>query len=120
MKRAFNSDTLAGKYIELLERDLKLERARLELLRRDVDFYRGKCERLELSIMNAQPVAGREYVERTDPKRPGVGETRLRSQMRPIFRDLKQKWDALSAEDQEKAMKDGWNVEDEGKKAQGG
>lgn len=114
-------DILAAKYVELLERDLKLERARLELARKDLDFYRAKCERLELAVMNSQSAGiGPEYVRRTEPRRPGMHEVRLRGSMRPIFSELRKKWDALSAEEQETAMKEGWNLEEEAPKAQGG
>lgn len=114
MRSAFHPELLAARYIELLEKDLKLERTRLETARRDLEFYRGKCERLELAIMNATPaVAGQDYVRRTEPKKPSIGTVKLEGAMRPMFNELRNKWNKMSLEEQDKAVKDGWTFEGE-------
>lgn len=110
-KRQLELD-FGAKYVRLLEDDLKRERELSLQLRADVEFYRGKCERLELALFNQQP-AGKEYVQRTEPAKPSIRNVRLETALRPVFSDLKRKWNALSAEEQDKAIADGWNVQQE-------
>lgn len=103
-----NADALAVKYIAQLEKDLALERKRNEQNRADLEFYRGKCERLELSIMNSSPApAAAGYAARSEPKRPSIGSVKLRESMRPMFSELQKKWNDLSAEEQAKAVAEG-------------
>ena len=42
--------------------------------------------------------------------KPPVGAANINKPLRPMFRDLKDKWNALSAEQQEKAQQAGWNA----------
>lgn len=112
-----NADELARKYIVQLEQDLKLERERLKQARADLELYRGKCERLELAIMNqATAPAAVEFVRRSEPKKPSPNQIKLEGALRPMFSDLKKKWNAMTAEQQEKAVAEGWNVEEEAAK----
>jgi len=114
-------DVLAAKYIAQLEQDLKLERKRLDDARRDLEFYRGKCERLELAIMNNQTgsPAGGDYVRRTEPRKPSIGSVKLGESMRPMFSELRKKWAAMTAEEQEKAVASGsWQVPVEEKESE--
>ena len=46
------------RFVDLLEADLKLERARNAEMRKDVEFYRGKCERLEPKVTFAGNAQG--------------------------------------------------------------
>lgn len=101
-----------NKYVGLLERELEYLRNQLALARSDIEFYRGKVERLELSIMsNANVPAQQSYAERSEPV------NRQRFNLSPAtppkipFRDLKMRWAAMSEKEQEKAIEDGWNVD---------
>lgn len=78
-------------------------------LRKELKFYQGKCERLELAVMQSRPGPAANYVERTEqPPKPPIGETEVNALSR--FADIKKKWNALSPEEQEKAMLAGnWN-----------
>ena len=119
MKRRLqiDPDALALKYIAQLEADLKLERERVKIYRSDVEFYRGKCEKLELAILESatgSSAAGESYVRRAEPKRPSIGQVKLEGALRPKFQELRQRWDALTAAQQEQVMKTGqWDLEKE-------
>ena len=114
MKRRiqFDPEVLASRYIAQLETDLKLERERIKVYRADVEFYRGKCEKLELAILETSPSgSAQSFVKRADPRRPSIMQTKLENTMKPKFQELRKKWDSLSAEDQEKIVETGeWNV----------
>lgn len=72
-------ETVTLQYLEDLRENVRL-------LREQVEFYRGKSERLELSIMNSsfQSEARIEYVERTDP---GAGPSIRDAQVQPQSRE---------------------------------
>src|SRR5215472_1250352 len=103
---------LADKYVKLLEFDLAQGIERENKLRADVEFYRGKCERLELALNQTGSPAQQNYVERSEPKKPPIGQTRIEG-MRPPFSELRRRWLALSEQEQETAHKDGWTVEND-------
>lgn len=103
-----------SKYVQLLERELEIKRKQIDEARKDLEYYRGKCERLELAVMSYAPApAAAEYVARSD--KPAVKDVKVHPPVPPRipFGDLKRKWAALSAEEQDKALKDGWDVEKE-------
>lgn len=95
---------LALRYIDTLEKMLQLERERVE-------FYRGKCERLELAIMSqANSAAQQSYAARTDA--PPITETKVEMPRHVPFNELKRRWNTLSLEEQEKAIAEGnWNAD---------
>lgn len=68
--------------------------------------------------MQSKPGAPANYVERTEeppPRRP-IGDTEVNQLSH--FSDLRRKWNALSAEEQEKYLVDGnWNPDAEPKAA---
>ena len=87
-------------------------------LERQVDFFQkqheflaGKVERLELVVMAAKSDAGREYVDRSDraaPPKPPIGKVRAdQPPAKPSFSEIREKWNSLSAEEQEKAIENG-------------
>jgi hypothetical protein len=98
------------KYIGILEHDLQLERKEVSLLRKDLEFYRGKCERLELVVMMTKGDAGKDYVERTDRMTAPVRRTPIQDvpvgQTKLKFRDIKNKWDSLTEEERDEAFKE--------------
>ena len=102
-----------AKYIKLLETDLELLRSQVAAARRDVEFYRGKVERLELSLMSLSMVPAQiEYARRSElPKEP---PREIRPTQVP-FMELKRRWMAMSAEEQEKAQTEGWVVDEKTK-----
>jgi hypothetical protein len=104
-----------AKYVQLLEKELEFLRVQFIQSRLDVEFYRGKCERLELAVMSVTVApAAAEYVARSEQQKPGIREVKLRSApTRLPFSDLKHKWNAMTAEQQEKAIQEGWTVEQE-------
>jgi len=82
----------------------------VEFLRADVAFYRGKCERLELSIMNSDTKreAAIEFVERSDPAAPSIRNAKVDRPAEPgvyrtPFQKLKAEWDKMSPEQQRAA-----------------
>lgn len=104
------------RYIRLLEKQLAQLRADLKTLRQDLEFYRGKVERLELAIASSSPIpAQAEYAARSERKPPALSSAELSKIIGTHlpFRELARKWNTLSAEDQDKAVKDGWTVEEE-------
>jgi hypothetical protein len=113
-----------SKYVALLEKQLQLAqqqfadvRKQLAEAREDIEFYRGKVERLELAIMS-NPPAQQEYAQTQTIVRPAIQSVKAQPQTPPRmpFMDLKAKWNAMSAEEQEKAMQDGWQVDQEATK----
>jgi hypothetical protein len=116
LKIHLDPDTLASKYIALLEADLKLERERLKTARADVEFYRGKCEKLEFAVLESSSAApAASFVRRSEPpKRPSIGSVKLENAMKPMFHELRRKWDALTEEQQNKVLETGqWEVAQE-------
>lgn len=114
-KIRIDSESLASKYIALLEADLRLERERLKTARADVEFYRGKCEKLELAVLESSTAGVADsYVKRAEPRRPSIGQQKIESALRPKFQEIRQRWNALSAEQQEKIQETGeWKLEGE-------
>lgn len=103
--------SLQARFIAVLEGELALAHQQLAKAREDIEFYRGKVERLELALMS-NPPAQQEYVQTQVVAKPAIKEVRTPSiPPRIPFSDLKQKWNSMSAEEQEKAMQDGWDVE---------
>jgi len=111
-------DPYLDKYIKLLEataarahKDLDRERHRLE-------FFEGKVERLELVVMGYKNEAGREFVERSDratePKKPPIAKVPASIPAKPAFSEIREKWNSLSAAEQEEAIDKG-NLVVEGK-----
>jgi hypothetical protein len=84
----------------------------IEILRADVAFYRGKSERLELSIMNSdtQKEARIEYVERTDPAAgPSIRTAAVERGVtgtRPSFFKVRENWNKMTPAEQAAAMGD--------------
>lgn len=96
------------RYIKLLEQNHARALKDLERERKRVDFLEGKCERLELVVMEAKNDAGRQFVERSDraaepaPRRkPPIGPTRI------PFAQVRETWNNLSEAEQEKAIETG-------------
>jgi hypothetical protein len=107
-----DTEVLASKYIAQLEADLKLERERLRTARADVEFYRGKCEKLELAVLESSTAGVADsYVRRAEPRRPSIAQTKIETALRPKFQELRRKWDELDANQQEEILKTGeWDV----------
>ena len=88
----------------------------VKLLRHDLEYYRGKCARLELSIMNSETKAEAriEFVERTEenmPTRPSVrmgsveaGKQAVGAALASDFKKLRDKWDKMSPKEQAEAQ----------------
>lgn len=99
-----------GKYVQLLEHILKLLEEQVAEARKDVEFYRGKVERLELSLMSGAPMgtaAQVDYLQRTDQPKIPASIHPLTPPPRMPFAEVKRKWNALTAEEQEKAVAEG-------------
>ena len=96
------------KYVQLLEQDLEFMRAQLAAERKDIEFYRGKVERLELSIMsNAAIGAQLDYAASTrdDVSRAPVTPPKWEQAARHVpFSEIRRRWNAMSQEEQEKAV----------------
>jgi hypothetical protein len=103
------SDKFVAKYIRQLEKQLQQQRADLKTLRQDLEFYRGKVERLEVSLMQNAP-AMQSYASRTEQK-PRIGQELEQTPQRLPFRELQRRWGAMNESDQAKALEQGWNVE---------
>jgi hypothetical protein len=101
-------DLYLEKYVKLLEGTATRAHKDLERERRRVDFLDGKVERLELVVMAAKNDAGREFVERSDratappQKKPAMTEVRINPE--PSFKEIREKWNSMSLEEQEKAL----------------
>jgi hypothetical protein len=101
-------DVYLDKYIRLLEATANRAHKDIERERKRVDFLEGKCERLELVVMAAKNDAGREFVERSDratappQKKPAMTEVRINPE--PTFKEIREKWNSMSLEEQEKAL----------------
>jgi hypothetical protein len=103
--------SIQSRFITMLEAQLDIAQVQLVQARQDIEFYRGKVERLELAIMS-NPPAQQEYVETQVVQRPDIKDVKApQVPARIPFGDLKRKWSAMSAEEQEKAMQDGWELE---------
>lgn len=106
------------KYVKLLEEDLAQAR-------KDLEFYRGKCERLEMtgSVLTGS-VRGMDgkcepirfsynqtfpLVE-PDTKSGSTGSTGSTDTKSTLsFRELKERWMSMSAEEQKEAVANGWD-----------
>jgi hypothetical protein len=102
-------DPYLDKYVRLLEATANRAHKDLERERKRLDFLEGKVERLDLVVMGYKNDAGREYVDRSDraaappaPKKPAV--TQVSVNPNPKFSDIKEKWNSMTAEEQEKAI----------------
>jgi hypothetical protein len=102
--------SMQSRFIATLEAELATAHKHLAQAREDIEFYRGKVERLELAIMS-NPPAQQEYVETQVVVRPAIKDVKPQVPPRMPFSDLKQKWNSMSAEEQEKAMEAGWEVD---------
>lgn len=111
-KSRIDTDALASMYILMLQNDLKLERERLKVARADLEFYRGKCEKLELAVLESSTAhIADSYIKRAEPRRPSMGQVKIETALRPKFQELRRKWDNLSAAEQEKVVETGeWDV----------
>lgn len=99
------------KYVQLLERELEYLRSQLALARSDIEFYRGKVERLELSIMsNANVPAQQSYASRSETPAPRMRNLMPASPPRIPFSEIKRRWSGLNEQEQQKAIEDGWNI----------
>lgn len=103
------NDGYLEKYISLLEQDLVRAQKDVDRERKQNDFLAGKIERLELAVMSAKSETGREYVSRTEastpgPRKPPITEARTDTKLK--FQDVRDKWDRLTLEQQEKAIAD--------------
>jgi hypothetical protein len=86
----------------------------VKLLREDVAFYRGKCERLELSIMNSETKAEArvEFVERSEPAAPSIRNVTAQGAppssragtYKTKFQTMQEKWDSMTPEQQAAAQ----------------
>jgi hypothetical protein len=123
--------TLTTRYLERLESDVEFLRQQLREARADLEFYRGKVERLELSMMNAGMLGGaaaQQYAQmaagaptpnmlQQGPPAPllsGV-QSQLHVGLAPSrmpFSEIKRKWMALSEEEQARAMEQGFKVDE--------
>jgi hypothetical protein len=101
-------DIYLDKYIRLLEATANRAHKDIERERKRVDFLEGKVERLELVVMAAKNDAGREFVERSDratappQKKPAMTEVRINPE--PTFKEIREKWNSMTAEEQQEAM----------------
>jgi hypothetical protein len=99
-----------SKYVQLLEKQLEIAQKQLADARKDLEFYRGKCERLELAVMSvAAAPAAAEYVQQA---KPAIKDVKLQQvPPRLPFTDIKRRWNAMTEEEQQKALKDGWDLD---------
>lgn len=102
--------TVAQGLLRTLENEVEFLRTIVKQQREDVEFYRGKVERLELAIMS-NPPAQQEYVQTEVVVKPSIKDVRPQVAPQIPFSDLKRKWAAMSAEEQEKAMQEGWEID---------
>ena len=103
-------DPFLDKFIKLLEQTAARAHKDLERERKRVDFIEGKVERLELVVMAAKSEAGREYAERSDkaaePRRKtSITEVPIPEDGKIPFKKIRERWNGLTAEEQEEAMK---------------
>lgn len=97
-----------AKYISLLERELEYLRELLGQARKDLEFYRAKVERLELALMKDKAFA----FDLSPEKVSGITETKFeKAPHRLPFSEVKRQWNQLTAQQQEKAIADGWDLE---------
>lgn len=103
-------DIYRDKYEKLLERKLALAEKRIERMQKDLDFYRGKCDRLELSLLSTVPSASR-FVDAPAPRaaRPNIQRTPAEPE-RLTYREIRDHWNSLTTEEQEKAIENGLEV----------
>jgi hypothetical protein len=106
------AQSMQSRFIQMLEVELSFANNQLVEAREDIEFYRAKVERLEQAIMS-NPRAQQEYVQSEVLLRPAIKDVKVAPQTPPRipFSDLKRQWAAMSAEEQEKAMQDGWEVD---------
>ena len=87
-----------GRYVKHLESELAQTR-------KDLEFYRGKCERLELALMSKSPNdAAQNYAARTDsPIEQTVVET---EPPKKTWAQFQKEWSTLSEAEQIEKL--GW------------
>lgn len=115
MKKKQADDRYLDAYVHLLELSLKRAQEDLVRERKRVDFLEGKCERLELVVMEAKNDAGRSFVERSDraaepssPRRkPPIEKVPAAVPTRVPFSQVRDTWNSLSEAEQEKAIESG-------------
>jgi len=96
---------------------IREQRAEIAFLRKQFNFYQAKCERLELSILEAKAGAPAAYVDRTEVKtRTAIGKVPIRAgKLR--HSQILEAWNKLSAEEQDSHIAAGdWKLEPEAKK----
>lgn len=94
----------------LLIRQLREE---VLFLRKQFKFLQGKCERLELSLMESKAGPPAAYVERTEAIRPPIGSVEA-GPGKLHFATIREEWGKLSAEEQEAHLENGdWKIEGE-------
>ena len=101
-----------SEFVRQLQNDVEFMRSIIKQQREDVEFYRGKVERLELALMSNVP-AQEHYAQMEVVQKPAVTSAKAPQQLMPRipFSDLKQKWMAMSQEEQEQALQAGWEVD---------
>lgn len=85
-------------------------REQVRFLTKEYLFFKGKCERLELAVMEYRPGPSANYVARADQAaRPPIDAV----EVAPTgFKSVLSKWNSMSLEEQEEAIKDGnWDPE---------
>jgi len=105
-----NSQPIVVRSAPIEERFISHLEEEIKLLRADVAYYRGKCDRFELSIMNSDTKreAAIEFVERSDPGVPSIRNASVEKKpldgvFRTPFQKLKAEWDRMSPEEQRAA-----------------
>lgn len=85
-------------------------RSEIVFLRREYTFLKGKCERLELAIMERKPGAPADYVARTEAPRPAIESVEAKPK-KLLHAQIREEWDKLTLEEQEERIKNGdWEV----------
>lgn len=102
-----------GKYVQLLETELESYKNLLGQARKDVEFYRAKVERLELSLREAGVAVAAPAAALEQRPEEVVSTLKKLPSGRLPFNEIKRRWQAMSEADQEKALKDGWNLDAE-------
>ena len=104
-------DPYLDRYVKLLERNAARGEKDLDRERKRIDFLEGKCERLELVVLAQKGEAGRDYVDRADraapaPRKPLITDVPATNE-KPNFAAIRAKWETLTEEQQDQAIKDG-------------
>ena len=86
-----------SKYVQLLEKDLERALA-------DAEFFRGKCERLELALMSYANSPSQDYVSRTEKAASPIESTTVELPKKETWREKIDKWSKMSPEEQDAAV----------------